>query len=112
MVHRGTFYFTFSCGSGAYRSHVGRLRFVDGKLKYADSGGFLYMDLFVSEAANGKVRVSSGKYLDFNRWEEGFGTVEEETALAVYVFGTSGIQAPFAHHFPEQQERDIDVADE
>ncbi|HTY88710.1 MAG TPA: hypothetical protein VMB80_14680 [Candidatus Acidoferrum sp.] len=69
LMNNGDFYYTYSWGSGIHRSHVAKLRVVDGKLKSWDSGGFEGQDLFVTGDSKGKVRVLSGEFKEFNRWD-------------------------------------------
>jgi hypothetical protein len=68
FVLKRTFYYTYSWGSGIHRSHIGCF-FLDGDtLKFLDTGGFINIDLFVSNCAGDSICVVTGYYQSFNSW--------------------------------------------
>ncbi len=69
VVQGDAFYYTYAFGSGIHRSHVGRLRLVDGEPQQHESAPFP-QDLFVEKAGDG-VRVVQATYREFNAWENG-----------------------------------------
>jgi len=51
LVFRKVFYYTFSWGSGIHRSHAGCFFLDHDSLVIVQSGGYFWMDLFVSKTA-------------------------------------------------------------
>ena len=109
LMSDGDFYYTYSWGSGIHRSHVAKLRVVDGKLKSWDSGGFEGEDFFVTEDAKGKVRVLSGEFKEFNRWEaaKDIGSVGMTNTPQLQIIGLKGeVIAPTFPYRPEKSQQD------
>ncbi|MGA2067062.1 MAG: hypothetical protein ABSG86_18940 [Thermoguttaceae bacterium] len=78
-----------------YRRRIGKTQIVDGQLKRWDSGGFEandVVDLFVDKVDGNSIRVFSGTFNEFNRWEAGkaFGRIEEVNASHLKVIGGDG----------------------
>ena len=75
-----------------HRSHVTKLQLVDGKLKRWDSGGFQDIDLFVT-VFGGDVRVVSGEFKEFNKWEGGkdIGTVRARNSQEIQIVDAKGV---------------------
>jgi hypothetical protein len=110
LINSGEFYYTYSWGSGIHRSHVAKLRIADGKLKSTDSGGFEGQDLFVVADSGGKVRVVSGDFKEFNRWEKGkdIGFIGMTNSSALQIIGPKGGVVPPT--FPYRTETSQDAA--
>jgi len=106
VMHNGEFYYTYSWGSGVHRSHVAKLRLGNGELKYWDSGGFQDADLFVT-ASGGYVRVVSGEFKDFNKWERSkdMGTVRTNDSTEIQIIGAKGetVAPTFPYHEEKSQ---------
>ena len=85
VVVNRTFYYTYSWGSGIHRSHIGCF-FLDGDtLKFLDTGGFINVDLFISNCSGDSICVYTGAYKSFNSWM----LVKDNKWRVVIVNGTS-----------------------
>jgi hypothetical protein len=96
LVSDGAFYYTYSWGSGIHRSHVARLEIKDGKLISSDTGGFKDLDLFVSDAPDGKVRIKSGKFESFNHYRDPkeFGIITSDSSSKLKILDSKGNSLP------------------
>lgn len=92
LVKGGSFYFTYSWGSGIPRSHIGELRIVNGQVTCWDTGGVPWRDLFVTRASDGEIAVVSGVYQSFNRWHAPleYGRIDASDPAATKVVGAEG----------------------
>lgn len=97
VVVNGEFYFTYSVGSGVMNSILVKIRNVNGKLEYADSGGALYLNdfrdgFYVARGSDGKVHVCSEGYMGFNQPPKGkdLGTLAETPDHELQLIGLDG----------------------
>jgi len=85
VVMDGDLYYTYSDGSGRHWSHVGRLSIDGEEIRILESGGYLFVDLFV-RSVDGRIQVEAGKFARFNSWkvERQVGWLKsEESSLAI-----------------------------
>lgn len=88
-------YYTYSCGSGLHRSHVGCLS-VDGEeVKIVESEAYCEIDLFV-KVVGGRVQVEQGEFVAFNSWkaEKQIGSVKVQDSVLTVVDATGTVVSP------------------
>ena len=92
VVVKRTFYYTYSWGSGIHRSHVGCIFLNGDSLVFLDTGGFMNVDLFVSNCASDSICVYTGAYKSFNSWtlvkDNGWRVIQENGARLAVIDST------------------------
>jgi hypothetical protein len=108
LMHKGEFYCTSSWGSGIHRSRIVKLQVRNGSLNRCDSGGFEYVDVFVSEGADGKAHAFTGEWMYFNGWKAGkdIGVVAETNSSRLRIIGPGGdtVVPTWSYQEPKRQQ--------
>jgi hypothetical protein len=84
FVLKRTFYYSYMWGSGIQRSQIGCFSANGDSLAFLETGGYTFLDLFVSNCAGDSICVVTGYYQSFNSWT----VVKDNKWRAIIVNGT------------------------